>query len=111
MPPGRQFLKQSEIQAPAQTFVLLEEHADSIDDGIFFISAINRGASDIPASYHSGAGSVSFADGHCEIHKWRGIAILCKVDYRERRRLPDSLDQGYQLEYGWLATRASVPFQ
>ncbi|MCL5098014.1 MAG: hypothetical protein M1608_10900 [Candidatus Omnitrophica bacterium] len=25
---------------------------------------------DVPASYHNGAGGISFADGHAEIHKW-----------------------------------------
>jgi len=25
---------------------------------------------DVPASYHNGAGGLSFADGHAEIHKW-----------------------------------------
>ena len=26
---------------------------------------------DEPASYHNGAGGLSFADGHSEIHKWQ----------------------------------------
>ena len=26
---------------------------------------------DVPATYHSMAGSFSFADGHSEIHKWK----------------------------------------
>ena len=26
---------------------------------------------DVPATYHGNAGSLSFADGHSEIHKWR----------------------------------------
>jgi prepilin-type N-terminal cleavage/methylation domain-containing protein/prepilin-type processing-associated H-X9-DG protein len=110
-PDRRQFLKLTEIPAPAQIFALLEEHADSIDDGIYFISQISHGSSDIPATYHNGAGNVSFADGHCETHKWRGIAITPKVDYRERRRLPDSLDQRSEEDYRWLAQRASVPAQ
>lgn len=107
-PSRRQFLKASDIPAPAQTFALLEEHADSIDDGIFFISGVNRGSSDIPASYHNSSGNISFADGHCETHKWRGIAMTPKVEYRERRRLPDGLDQWSQEDYTWLTQRASV---
>jgi len=30
---------------------------------------------DWPASFHNGAGGLSFSDGHSEIHKWRGTAI------------------------------------
>lgn len=30
---------------------------------------------DFSASYHGGAGGMSFADGHSEIHKWKGSKI------------------------------------
>src|SRR5438132_4959823 len=30
---------------------------------------------DLPASYHGGSGSLSFADGHAEIKKWRDSTI------------------------------------
>ncbi len=64
---------------PAQTFVILDESRNSIND-VFF--ALNMSGydprqptawafTDIPATYHSMAGSLSFADGHSEIHKWR----------------------------------------
>jgi prepilin-type N-terminal cleavage/methylation domain-containing protein/prepilin-type processing-associated H-X9-DG protein len=59
---------------PANVFVFLDEHADSIDDGTF---QVNPGYPpgqeswrNLPASYHNGAGSFSFADGHGEIHRW-----------------------------------------
>jgi prepilin-type processing-associated H-X9-DG protein len=31
------------------------------------------------ASFHNGAGGLSFADGHSEIHKWRGADIRPRV--------------------------------
>jgi prepilin-type processing-associated H-X9-DG protein len=31
---------------------------------------------DVPGSYHGGAGGLSFADGHAEIHKWRDAGVL-----------------------------------
>jgi len=59
---------------PVRTFVFSDEHEDSIDDGWFAIDMRDRGTSAImanyPASYHNGAGGLSFADGHGEIHKW-----------------------------------------
>ena len=63
---------------PVKTFVLLDEREDSIDDGYFAVNM--TGFPDqprqiiwvnYPASYHSGAGGLVFADGHSEIKKWR----------------------------------------
>lgn len=60
--------------SPSGTFVFIDEHEDSIDDGWFAVDMADRGASIIignyPASYHNGAGGLSFADGHAEIHRW-----------------------------------------
>ena len=54
----------------------LDEHPDSINDGWFVFCTgadpTERTAwSDLPASYHNGAGGFAFADGHSEIAKWR----------------------------------------
>jgi prepilin-type processing-associated H-X9-DG protein len=59
---------------PSQTFVFLDEREDCINDGYFALSMGRKGPlaafSDVPASYHSGAGNFSFADGHGEVHRW-----------------------------------------
>ena len=70
----KQYLKQTQVPRPSKTWLLLDEHPDSINDG-YFIN--NPGASawqDIPASYHNGACGFSFADGHSEIKKWKSAA-------------------------------------
>jgi prepilin-type N-terminal cleavage/methylation domain-containing protein/prepilin-type processing-associated H-X9-DG protein len=61
---------------PAKAYVFIDEHPDSINYGDFAV-AMNDGAPasaiyiiDVPASYHNGAGGMSFADGHAEIRKW-----------------------------------------
>ncbi len=62
---------------PANTFVLLEEREDSINDGFFVVSMdgypnlSQTVMVDFPAGYHGRAAGFSFADGHSEIHKWR----------------------------------------
>lgn len=61
---------------PAMSWVVLDEHPDSINDAQFFTAAgFLPGAAqwaDLPASYHYGGGAnFSFADGHSEISKWR----------------------------------------
>jgi prepilin-type processing-associated H-X9-DG protein len=75
----RQFLKTSDVPQPAMTWLTLDEQADSANDA-FFING--RGAStwsDLPASYHNGACSFSFSDGHAEIHKWLSRASIFPV--------------------------------
>jgi prepilin-type N-terminal cleavage/methylation domain-containing protein/prepilin-type processing-associated H-X9-DG protein len=78
--PGRQYmavkkLSQASQPGPSQSWVTLDEHPDSINDGTFHVipglpphMAEWR---DLPASYHSGGGAnFSYADGHSEIHTW-----------------------------------------
>ena len=63
---------------PSSAFVFLDEREDSINDGYFAVDMTGYGTSgdsfilvDYPASYHNNCGSLSFADGHCEIKRWR----------------------------------------
>ncbi|HVV74134.1 MAG TPA: type II secretion system protein, partial [Verrucomicrobiae bacterium] len=55
--------------APAQTFVFIDEDADSINDPAFY-SPNSASILDIPAARHNAACPLSFADGHAAFHKW-----------------------------------------
>jgi prepilin-type N-terminal cleavage/methylation domain-containing protein/prepilin-type processing-associated H-X9-DG protein len=93
--PSSQFLtyeKLSAIRIPTKTWVLIDEHPDSINDAAFAVRmavpSMPLTMSDIrivdfPASFHNGAGGLSFADGHSEIHKWRGTRIRPPVTDQE----------------------------
>ena len=78
-PEFRAYLKMSDLvdPGPTLTWVMLDEHPLSINDGFFVINMIGypnpaqTQMPDIPASYHNGAGGVTFADGHSEIRKWK----------------------------------------
>jgi prepilin-type N-terminal cleavage/methylation domain-containing protein/prepilin-type processing-associated H-X9-DG protein len=68
---------------PAMTIVFLDERCDSINDGEWCTSMNgwpDKPAAwtliDFPGSYHGGAGGLSFADGHSEIHKWKEAATM-----------------------------------
>lgn len=85
-PPYRLYSKDSDIVRPSQTFVFVEEHSDSINDGAFAVQMIRPDQAsgniiDMPASYHNGACGFSFSDGHAEIHRWIGNTIKPKVKY------------------------------
>ena len=75
----KQFIKMTDFRNPSGIYVFLDEHPDSINDGwMVFCTAADPAErtawSDLPASYHNGAGGFSFADGHSEIKKWRAAS-------------------------------------
>ena len=55
---------------PTGTWVLLDEHPDSINDGYFVNQAYSWKWLDLPASYHNGGTTFAYADGHSDIHRW-----------------------------------------
>jgi len=56
---------------PAEAYVFLDEHPDSINDPGFFSPSPTFWV-DVPAVYHHGGAAVGFADSHAEIHRWLG---------------------------------------
>jgi prepilin-type N-terminal cleavage/methylation domain-containing protein len=66
--------KTAELLKPAMIWVFVDEHPDSINDGLFSTLAPANTFNDLPASYHNGAGGFAFADGHGEIKKWLDAA-------------------------------------
>ena len=80
--------KFSDLKIPgaANTWVYMDEHPDSINDAGAFAPNTANNIPDAPATYHNGAAGFSFADGHSEIHKWRGSAMnaLRKISFVER---------------------------
>ncbi len=83
----RTYEKLSNIVVPPKTFVFVDEHPDSINDAAFANAckdADEPGAAriiDFPASFHNGACGFAFAEGHAEIHKWKGSKIQAPVKY------------------------------
>ena len=77
-PPYRSFRRLGDFvqPGPSMTFVFLDEHPDSINNGAFGVIMSDRSRPksarlwDYPGSYHNGSGSFSFVDGHAEPHKW-----------------------------------------
>ena len=73
-----QYLKVSMLTrpGPASTWLLVDEHPDSINDGWLITDPQNTTTfEDLPASYHNGACGFAWCDGHSEIHKWHGDTV------------------------------------
>jgi prepilin-type N-terminal cleavage/methylation domain-containing protein/prepilin-type processing-associated H-X9-DG protein len=66
--------------APAHTWVFVDEHPDSINNG-FFAFCAKDAWEDLPASYHNDACGLSFADGHSEIKRWRDPTVKRSVRF------------------------------
>jgi len=108
----RVYGKTSAIVVPAKTWVLVDEHPDSINDAAFAVQMAKPDATtaqiiDFPASYHGGAGGLSFADGHSEIHKWRGSKIRAHVEYDDYLHLNVPAEDSVQ-DIVWLSSVTTV---
>jgi prepilin-type processing-associated H-X9-DG protein len=104
---GRTYIaarKSSDLNSPgpANIFVTLDEHADWMDDSIYnFDPGLTLGGQYIreaPGSYHSGSGSMSFADGHSEMHKWRDNRVTPPV----KKIAGSKINLGTSADYDWL---------
>jgi len=76
-----QYLKQASVPKPAKTWLMIDEHPDSINDGYFVNGASGSSWGDIPSSLHNGGCGVSFVDGHSEIKKWRSVTSIYPVGF------------------------------
>ena len=90
--PGHHIIKLSEIPAAAQTFVFIDEHEDSIDDGIFASGEIKlNNWMELPSDRHRRGCNLSFADGHVEHWRWKAPKVFTDYDQRPLPG-PDTVD-------------------
>jgi prepilin-type processing-associated H-X9-DG protein len=110
------YAKGSSIRIPVKTFVLVDEHPDSINDAAFATQCAGNQDSDgptgriidFPAAYHNGACGFSFADGHSEIHKWKGSKIK-NAPVKYDGSLPLNVDAGDSWrDAHWMAEVSTV---
>ena len=109
-PTYRQYLKESDLGAPATLFVFLDEHPDSINDGYFLNTPAGYNHLqwvDLPASYHNGGCSFSFADGHTEVHHWVFDATK-RPNVQYGAPLPMVVLPGQTADFNWVLRRMSV---
>lgn len=100
----RRFIRPADFHgiSPTGVFAFLDEDANSINDGWLRMNmggynldgTINESQLDlvdVPAAYHNLCGSFSYADGHAELHRWQGGAVMNDDDIV------------------WLITHATIP--
>ncbi len=83
------FMKQADILGsgfgPTTAWVFIDEHPDSINDGLFRVDLQGVAAdysggtydwADYPANNHGASGVLGFADGHATARKWTDAALV-----------------------------------
>jgi type II secretory pathway pseudopilin PulG len=66
------YMKGSSVQGPSSTWYLIDEHEQSINDGLFLVTMPtlpDPSPVDLPATRHNRGYGLSFWDGHSEIYK------------------------------------------
>jgi prepilin-type processing-associated H-X9-DG protein len=74
----RIYRKQADVSArsPSVAWIFIDENPWTINDGCFVCDPTQNNWVDVPATYHNGAGGMSYADGHCEVKQWRYRNVL-----------------------------------
>jgi prepilin-type N-terminal cleavage/methylation domain-containing protein len=113
--PFRKFTQAADFRkaSPSDIFVFLDERAESINDGWLWVATggynhdgtVNPGKmeiADLPAIYHNRCSAFSFADGHCELHRWTEGKTY-SLQPAHVQPVPGNKDAA------WLMTHATVP--
>ena len=118
-PRWRIYDKASRVVGPAKTLLFMDEHPDSLNDDTCCLypdgaNTLPQYAQicDIPGSFHGGACSTSFCDGHAELHKWKGTRIKAPITGEQIPidARPSPANDSW-LDVKWLAEHATVRAQ
>jgi len=111
-----QYRKLATIQrpVPSKLWVFLDEREDSINDGWFCVDMNGypnnpslTTVGDVPGSYHGANGSLGFADGHAELHKWRDPRTSPPLN--PGKYTPRKFSSPNNQDVIWLQERSSAP--
>jgi len=76
---------------PSDSWLFMDEHPDSIDDGILYTNPNeptgNGTFTEFPSSDHNNGCGLSYADGHAEIHKWQNSQTIRPVKYVTQQQI------------------------
>jgi prepilin-type N-terminal cleavage/methylation domain-containing protein/prepilin-type processing-associated H-X9-DG protein len=98
--------------SPVEAYCFIDEHPDSVNWGEFAVAMVDPSTMsdayiiDVPASSHNRSCSISFADGHCQMHEWKDVRTCKPIKYCAPAinvyPTPNNLDSL------WLAQHATV---
>lgn len=73
----RIYIKFSDLNCPlpVNAWIFCDESMFTLNDGYLQMGLNTPSFPDAPANYHGGVNCFTFADGHGEVHKWRGALV------------------------------------
>ncbi|MFM7102894.1 MAG: type II secretion system protein [Verrucomicrobiota bacterium] len=93
----------------SEWIVFVDTHADYLDECTFIADKSVRGTLEVwvnlPASRHNRKGTLSFHDGHVELHRWQDSSTL--VPEKGEYRLPVLLPRGQSRDFLYYWERSS----
>jgi prepilin-type N-terminal cleavage/methylation domain-containing protein/prepilin-type processing-associated H-X9-DG protein len=116
----RTYAKLTQVVRPANTWVTIDEHPNSINDADFGVVCVNATSVtgckivDYPAPFHNGGAGLSFADGHAEVHKFKSSVIYhAPVNWTANPpggmpHLSGTAGNGLMADISWLADNTTV---
>ena len=94
---------------PSSSWLIMDEHPDSIDDGILYTSYTYTSGtgdfSELPGGQHNGACGIGMADGSSVMHKWVNPTTLHPVTYT----YDDNINVQNNKDLAWLANATPRP--
>lgn len=98
---------------PSACWVTIDENPDSDDDAALFVNPADANATggdnawtELPGSMHGESSGMVFADGHSEVHKWKGSKTIQPVTYKTYLQNVSVAGDGLsQQDLQWLAQR------
>ena len=107
----RRFNREEDLagHGPSQLFVLIDEHEFTIGSTAFFMTEDRPPSAaewtHFPAARHGRQGTLSFADGHAELHRWLEPTTL--RDFSKFQNANIALPAYHSRDWIWLAERTS----
>jgi prepilin-type processing-associated H-X9-DG protein len=102
---AHQFLKVTDIPKASEIFVFLDENPNNLNDGAFALTRTTVSSTtinnDMPAIWHNNSSSLSFTDGHVQLHRWQSAAASAGSSGGPLQ--PSALAQPVSADLQWLS--------
>lgn len=112
-PKYKTYNKVNQIASTPDTWVFIDEAANSINDAAFAVQMNLPGTGsgveiDTPSGRHGGATGMTFADGHSAIHKWLSPLTYKDAGTPGNGTHQSSTDPSFVSDMVWLSSVSSV---
>lgn len=107
-PEYRQFFSSGDLTSPSQMFLFVDEHPDTLNDGFFMNRFHEFKWGNLPGSFHNGAATLSYTDGHVEGHRWAVRGPTGTTRPPLRGAVGGSFDANPRTDFEWLRDHSSV---